>query len=63
MVSVIIPCYNSAGCVGRAIESVLAQSFGNYEILVIDNNSTDNTLAVLNKYAAAHPEKISVHQE
>ena len=49
-VSVIIPTYNNAPLVPRAIDSVLAQTFTDYEIIVVDDGSTDNTLAVLETY-------------
>lgn len=46
-VSVIIPTYNRAELVARAIRSVLAQTFTDYELLVIDDGSTDETAAVV----------------
>lgn len=46
-VSVVIPAYNAAAYVGQAIESVLAQTFGDLEILVIDDGSTDGTERVV----------------
>jgi glycosyltransferase involved in cell wall biosynthesis len=39
LVSVIIPAYNRAAVLSRAISSVLAQTFGDYEVLVIDDAS------------------------
>lgn len=49
-VSVIIPTYNSAGYVTQAIESVLRQTFRDFEILVIDDGSTDETEEVMRRY-------------
>jgi glycosyltransferase involved in cell wall biosynthesis len=43
--SVCIPVYNGATTVGRSIESVLAQSFRDFECIVLDNNSSDETAA------------------
>ena len=48
--SVVIPTYNQADYLEEAIESVLAQTFADFEILVVNNFSTDNTSEVLNGY-------------
>jgi glycosyltransferase involved in cell wall biosynthesis len=50
LISVIIPTYNRAHCIDEAIQSVLAQTAQNWELLVIDDGSTDKTAEVLAKY-------------
>jgi glycosyltransferase involved in cell wall biosynthesis len=51
LVSVIIPCYNQAAFLGAAIESVLSQTCRHFEIIVINDGSTDDTAAVAARYA------------
>ncbi len=53
-VSVILPAYNREDLVARAIDSVLAQSFTDFELIVVDDCSTDGTRAVLERYRG-HP--------
>jgi glycosyltransferase involved in cell wall biosynthesis len=50
MVSVIIPCYNRADIIGAAIDSVLCQTFRDWELIIVDDGSTDNIAEVLAAY-------------
>ena len=50
LVSIIIPTHNRADLLPRAIKSVLSQSYTNYEIIVVDDGSVDNTQEVLLKF-------------
>jgi glycosyltransferase involved in cell wall biosynthesis len=49
-VSVIIPTFNRAHCVAGSIESVLAQTFQELEVIVVDDGSTDDTTAILERF-------------
>jgi glycosyltransferase involved in cell wall biosynthesis len=49
-VSVIIPAYNAAWCIDRALHSVFDQSFRDFELIVVNDGSTDGTAENLNKY-------------
>lgn len=50
LVSIIIPTFNRAKVVGRAVNSVLNQSFQDFECIVVDDGSTDETDSVLNEF-------------
>lgn len=51
LVSVILPTYNRAELIGRAIASVIAQSYSAWELIVVDDASTDDTAAVVAQFA------------
>lgn len=49
-VSIIIPTYNHADFLGKALKSVISQTYKNWEAIIIDNHSTDRTVEVINKF-------------
>ena len=50
-VSIIVPMYNAEKFIGKAIETVLSQTYENWEMLIMNDVSTDNSLAVVNEFA------------
>ena len=51
-ISVVIPAYNEAKYLPKCLESIIKQTFNNYEIIVVDNNSTDNTAWIARSFGA-----------
>ena len=63
MVSVIIPCYNCESFIAECIDSVINQTYPNWELICVENNSKDKTLEVLNEIAEKYIGKIIVIKE
>jgi glycosyltransferase involved in cell wall biosynthesis len=61
LISVVLPIYNGAKTIRRAVESVLAQTYKNFEFIIINDGSTDETPEIL---TSLHDERIRIlHQE
>lgn len=56
LVSVIIPTFNAGALIGQCLDSVLCQQPGLVEVVVVDGASRDDTLQVVQRYAAQHPQ-------
>src|SRR3989304_763913 len=61
--TIIIPCYNCGATLEEAVESCYAQGLENFEIVMVDDGSTDNTRAVMKKLADKHPEVKLFHHD
>lgn len=63
-VTIVIPVYNSEKYIAKCLESVLNQTYKDFEILVINDGSKDNSKKIIDEYAEKYPEKIkAIHQE
>ena len=60
LVSVIMPCYNSAAFVREAIRCVMHQSYPAVEVIAVDDGSTDETMHILELLRADHPTRITI---
>ncbi len=61
--SVIIPVYNMEKYVRRCLDSVLGQKIDDFEVIAIDDGSTDNSHRILDEYSAIFPQVHVIHQE
>ena len=52
LISIVLPIYNGEKYMRKSIDSVLAQTYANWELLIIDDGSTDNTAVIAQEYAA-----------
>ena len=50
LVSIIMPCYNSGKFIEKSIDSVLDQTYEKFELIIIDDNSNDNSKTIINEY-------------
>ena len=63
LISVIVPIYNTEAYLSRALESILAQTHENLEIILVNDGSTDNSPNICNAFAKKDPRIYVIHQE
>jgi glycosyltransferase involved in cell wall biosynthesis len=63
LISVIVPVYNSGNTLARCLDSIFAQTFRNFECILVDDGSTDKSLDRANDYALKDNRLAVIHQE
>lgn len=63
LISIITVCYNSSATIARTLDSVAAQSFADYEYIIVDGGSTDGTLDIVDKYSERFGHRLKVVSE
>jgi len=61
MVSVIIPSYNHAHFLKQSLKSVIDQTYSNWEAILVDNHSEDNTDSIINSFANARIKILKIY--
>lgn len=62
LLSIIVPVYNTKSYLDRCLDSILAQDFTDYELILVDDGSTDGSGGICDRYAAAHSHIRCLHQ-
>lgn len=57
MASIVVPVYNAARTIKKCLESLVSQTFEDYEIIVVDNGSNDGSFSLIDKFIKDHPER------
>lgn len=60
LISVVMPCYNARSYIREAIVSVLHQSYPSWELIIVDDGSTDGSTDIIEEMARTHPDRIRV---
>ena len=63
VISIIVPVYNVEKYLSRCVDSILAQTFRDFELILVDDGSTDNSAEICNKYAAKDSRIKVIHKE
>lgn len=61
--SVVVPIYNIENYLNKCIDSLLAQTYGNLEIILVDDGSTDSSSSICDEYAVKDNRVIVIHKD
>lgn len=59
LISIIVPVYNTAELLVKCVDSILAQTWSNIEVILVDDGSTDNSAEVIKDYQKQYPDKVN----
>ncbi|WP_305084271.1 glycosyltransferase family A protein [uncultured Faecalibaculum sp.] len=62
-VSILIPAYNAAEYIDKTLQSIFSQTYQDFEVVIVDDGSTDDTLAVLNQWKKRYPDSIQIQSK
>ena len=62
-ISIIIPAYNVESYIKKCLDSLLRQTFQDFEVIIVNDGSTDQTSVICNEYAAIHKKISVIHQQ
>lgn len=63
IVSIVIPVYNASQTLHTCLDSCICQNYNNYEVICVDDGSSDDSATVLNEYAEQHPGVIKIYRQ
>ena len=63
LISIVLPTFNRSHVLGRAIDSVLAQTYSNWELIIVDNHSSDQTDILVNNYHSSKIVLLKIHNK
>lgn len=63
MISIIVPCFNAENTILDTVKSLSSQSCANYQVVLVDDGSTDNTTDFCDDYAASDTRIVAIHQD
>lgn len=63
LISIIVPVYNSAGSLERCVDSILEQEFSMFQVILVDDGSTDSSPQICDRYSSQDDRVICVHKE